>query len=240
MTRDRRGKSNAVVAAATAAQAIVSAAPADGGDSRRWGGTHGAAFGTAGTRPIVPSSGIPIPPLGGTTVNTTATAPPPMGTIKTRVPPVDGGADAASGATTPPPPPPPPPPAGENDGTSSATAPGAPMASRITLFYKTELCRYFKQGRCKKGAACAHAHSVDELRPMPDLTKTMMCEFNRGGKCPHPGDQCRFAHAYNERRHTKDTFKYVRTYVCVCVCVCVWRERERDCVCGDVVKGVAG
>merc|ERR1719353_215162 len=41
--------------------------------------------------------------------------------------------------------------------------------------YKTKLCYYHVHGTCSWGESCHHAHSLEELKPKPDLSKTSIC-----------------------------------------------------------------
>ncbi len=59
----------------------------------------------------------------------------------------------------------------------------------------TQLCQFYQKRECDRGAACAYAHSVTELRPRPDLSKTVFC-FRTGG-CK-AGPRCKFAHSFQE------------------------------------------
>jgi hypothetical protein len=95
--------------------------------------------------------------------------------------------------------------------------------------YKTELCKYWQQRTCKRGAHCTFAHSQTELRsymensekPLqseddPSVTpkfspqlapkkyKTEMCKFWASGRCKRSHD-CTFAHYASELR--EDSFK---------------------------------
>lgn len=55
--------------------------------------------------------------------------------------------------------------------------------------YKTELCKYFNNGKCNKGDKCLHAHGEDELR----------CKFYSQGNC-RKGDECKFIHEKREEK----------------------------------------
>lgn len=97
----------------------------------------------------------------------------------------------------------------------SPAAPPAPSPSSSssvsTSFYKTKMCRFLLQGRCKHGAACQFAHSSSEMREPPNLTKTRLCRAFRDGRCDL-GDSCVFAHGLAELRGTQEFFK---TQICV-------------------------
>ena len=49
--------------------------------------------------------------------------------------------------------------------------------------------------------ACRFAHSVEELRAPPDLTKTAMCRAFARGECQEK--DCKFAHGERELRVTE-------------------------------------
>uniref|UniRef100_A0A7S4SV40 C3H1-type domain-containing protein n=1 Tax=Alexandrium monilatum TaxID=311494 RepID=A0A7S4SV40_9DINO len=63
----------------------------------------------------------------------------------------------------------------------------------------TRTCRFYAEGRCRKGRACAFAHGRAELWPLPDLTNTKLCSRAlRAGACDREG--CTFAHSGEELR----------------------------------------
>jgi len=69
-------------------------------------------------------------------------------------------------------------------------------------FQKTIICKFNAGGRCRNGTSCSFAHSAEELRSAPDLTKTSLCEvFMKGEKCK-AGSECPFAHGHRELRMT--------------------------------------
>lgn len=79
-------------------------------------------------------------------------------------------------------------------------------------FYKTQLCPQLPLGTCYKGDHCSYAHSEQELRKKPDLSKTKLCEaFMKGGTCIN-GDKCMFAHGSYELKSTPDFFKTALCY----------------------------
>jgi hypothetical protein len=91
--------------------------------------------------------------------------------------------------------------------------------------YKTEMCKYWQQRTCKRGAHCTFAHSQTELRSYyenaekksqfseedlnvtpkfspqlaPKKYKTEMCKFWASGRCKRSHD-CTFAHYASELR----------------------------------------
>jgi len=66
------------------------------------------------------------------------------------------------------------------------------------VFQKTSRCRYYP--RCHLGDSCRFAHSSDELRPRPNLTKTRMCAGYADGRCRLPARKCGFAHGERDLR----------------------------------------
>mmetsp|Transcript_15007 Transcript_15007/g.20181 ORF Transcript_15007/g.20181 Transcript_15007/m.20181 type:complete len:337 (+) Transcript_15007:45-1055(+) len=70
------------------------------------------------------------------------------------------------------------------------------------VFYKTIMCRYHMNNSCKRGDGCQFAHSPEDLRVAPDLTRTKMCaEIIRNGRCEVPN--CRFAHSRSQLRFVR-------------------------------------
>jgi len=68
------------------------------------------------------------------------------------------------------------------------------------MLEKTQLCKYFVKGRCKRGQNCTFAHGARQLRARPDLYRTQMCVgYMNSGTCGY-GDKCRFAHTWEELR----------------------------------------
>ncbi|PFH35143.1 zinc finger (CCCH type) motif-containing protein [Besnoitia besnoiti] len=81
------------------------------------------------------------------------------------------------------------------------------LADRRSAFVKTQMCQHVTAGRCRMGEQCRYAHSVEELRPAPQLDKTMICASVKAGKvCPR-GAACTFAHSRGELRQTIDHYK---------------------------------
>jgi len=71
-------------------------------------------------------------------------------------------------------------------------------------FYKVSLCWFHSVGKCKLGDRCTYAHSAQELRPYPDITKTSICRAWREGRCPLMAGQCSFAHGRSELRMSRE------------------------------------
>ncbi|XP_028766330.1 zinc finger CCCH domain-containing protein 56-like [Neltuma alba] len=69
-----------------------------------------------------------------------------------------------------------------------------------TRYFKTQLCRRFRQGICTLGSDCSFAHSVGELRRQElgnddrRLQESKLCRmFYQGQQCYY-GNTCRFLH----------------------------------------------
>ena len=73
--------------------------------------------------------------------------------------------------------------------------------TKLRFFYKTALCKYYLVGLCVRHDNCTHAHSLAELRPRPDLSKTVYCSnLKMYGVCAK-GATCSFAHSRKELRN---------------------------------------
>lgn len=84
----------------------------------------------------------------------------------------------------------------------------ATKASLKDLFFKTKMCSSVKTGKpCTDHEECRYAHSDAELRPLPDLSKTVLCkQLEKTGTCTSP--TCTFAHSRQElRTSTVSQFK---------------------------------
>lgn len=68
--------------------------------------------------------------------------------------------------------------------------------------YKTKMCAFYNVGKCTRGTLCAFAHSVQELRPLPDLRFTRLCELTKRGDICRDVN-CTFAHSLNDLRTTE-------------------------------------
>eukprot|EP01066_Platyproteum_vivax_P007119 Platyproteum_vivax@DN2710_c0_g1_i1.p1 len=75
-----------------------------------------------------------------------------------------------------------------------------PSSIKNAIFYKTKFCPAFQKGCCHNAENCQYAHSEDELRPPPDLSKTRLCDSVLKGSVCIEGSQCPFAHSLSERR----------------------------------------
>lgn len=75
------------------------------------------------------------------------------------------------------------------------------------MFSKTKACRFYNAGKCTKGTDCQFAHSLVELRPIPDLRCTRMCKtIVQCGKCDSP--TCPFAHSKAELRTIGNSWQH--------------------------------
>jgi len=71
-----------------------------------------------------------------------------------------------------------------------------------TQFSKTEMCKFNLLGVCNKGVQCGFAHTTNELKSRPDLSRTKFCRvFLETGQCPNY-ETCTFAHSRDELRVT--------------------------------------
>eukprot|EP00386_Alphamonas_edax_P012937 GDKI01040127.1.p1 GENE.GDKI01040127.1~~GDKI01040127.1.p1 ORF type:complete len:144 (+),score=27.62 GDKI01040127.1:111-542(+) len=95
-----------------------------------------------------------------------------------------------------------------------ATTTSANATAMLSVqFYKVKMCPWLsKKTGCLKGALCNFAHSEEELRQAPDLSKTSMCKrFLNGNACPLPSHKCPYAHGEHELRSTE---AYLKTTIC--------------------------
>ncbi|CEL95448.1 unnamed protein product [Vitrella brassicaformis CCMP3155] len=77
-------------------------------------------------------------------------------------------------------------------------------------FLKTQLCPWYKQGRCNRPLTCRFAHDESELRAPPDLSRTAFCpRLMKVGWCDEP--TCPYAHSQKELRATKH---FLKTSMC--------------------------
>ena len=81
---------------------------------------------------------------------------------------------------------------------SRRPTPGPELSKHLL---KTKVCSLYLNGRCFYGDKCFYAHSVEELREQPDLSRTSLCPNWRKGKCSS-GDDCRYAHNFRDMHHS--------------------------------------
>lgn len=63
--------------------------------------------------------------------------------------------------------------------------------------YKACWCVFHTRGRCTRGRTCSFAHTADELRQLPDLRKTKLCNVYFEGRCEN-NNACCYAHGLQE------------------------------------------
>lgn len=103
--------------------------------------------------------------------------------------------------------------------------------------YKTELCSYYIEGKCKNGFRCKYAHGTQQLRPKPmrkpasqhenpcpEKKGTQMCRY--GKNCTR-GDSCWFAHDSSELVRPKLIPENYKTQMCRHM------AEKGHCNCGD-------
>eukprot|EP00922_Rhytidocystis_sp_ex-Travisia-forbesii_P047754 GHVS01071214.1.p1 GENE.GHVS01071214.1~~GHVS01071214.1.p1 ORF type:complete len:494 (+),score=108.34 GHVS01071214.1:275-1756(+) len=79
-------------------------------------------------------------------------------------------------------------------------------------FRKTKLCPMHMEGHCGSRDNCDYAHSVDELRVIPDLRRTKLCPKSiKGYQCSD--ENCTFAHNPTELRACANLWAY-KTSLC--------------------------
>lgn len=62
----------------------------------------------------------------------------------------------------------------------------------------TTMCKFYLAGTCKRGTACTFAHSQDQIRELPNYSKTRLCDaYMSTGHCEQ-GSACKFAHGREE------------------------------------------
>jgi len=70
------------------------------------------------------------------------------------------------------------------------------------IFLKTKKCKFHAMGMCSKGSLCKFAHSLEETRPLPDLSQTQLCPtLTTGGTC---GVECKYAHTLDDLCKTRN------------------------------------
>lgn len=74
-------------------------------------------------------------------------------------------------------------------------------------FWKTKMCPLYLENRCKEGDNCDYAHSVEDLRTIPDLRRTKLChKLLKGDKCFNK--KCNYAHTQEELKSAQNLFAY--------------------------------
>lgn len=95
---------------------------------------------------------------------------------------------------------------GATMGATAATSSEPYMAK-----FKTMMCKFFQENKCRKGETCPFAHDPTEILPAHALTggatglgggasKTRMCKYILEGNMCSRGDACGFAHNENEQQ----------------------------------------
>ncbi|SOV18143.1 zinc finger protein, putative [Plasmodium gaboni] len=84
------------------------------------------------------------------------------------------------------------------------------MKMSVTLrqhFWKTKLCPLHMENRCNEGSNCDYAHSIEDLRSIPDLKRTKLCyKLLKGEKCFNK--KCNYAHNQDELKSAQNLFAY--------------------------------
>ncbi|WBY58777.1 zinc finger protein [Plasmodium yoelii yoelii] len=74
-------------------------------------------------------------------------------------------------------------------------------------FWKTKLCPLYAENKCKEGDNCDYAHSIEDLRSIPDLKRTKLCyKLLKGEKCFNK--KCNYAHNQDELKSAQNLFAY--------------------------------
>lgn len=85
------------------------------------------------------------------------------------------------------------------EGAAKRGSPSVAAATPSAFYQKTQMCKFYASGRCKRGANCFFAHSSAELKETPDLSRTRMCpNLQGGGRCTNR--ECKYAHRRTELR----------------------------------------
>jgi len=73
-------------------------------------------------------------------------------------------------------------------------------------FYKTKICTFWQKNSCKRKDSCKYAHGYQELKDVPNLSRTAMCSTMLTlGTCKER--DCTFAHSIDELRATDNFYK---------------------------------
>jgi len=123
-------------------------------------------------------------------------------------------------------------PTGMTNGAVKAEKEAVDTVGLQTHLRKTKLCTYFIQKRCTKGDQCTFAHSVSEMKHVPDLEKTQLCKDFLSGMCLQ-GDECRFAHDKTQLRanpvyHKQKLCNWYKGGRCMNGSACNFAHGERD------------
>jgi len=68
-----------------------------------------------------------------------------------------------------------------------------------TQFRKTQMCKFFEKGKCRRGTQCMFAHDKEEQQQRPDLDRTALCPYKQ--TCMDP--ECKYAHRVFELQRTE-------------------------------------
>ncbi|CEM02644.1 unnamed protein product [Vitrella brassicaformis CCMP3155] len=93
------------------------------------------------------------------------------------------------------------------------------------------MCPAWLRGHCPVGPRCTYAHSQGEMRPLPNLEKTKLCESVRK-KLPCEVPDCRYAHSQEEMRPSPELSEY-KTSMCLFY-------RQGRCLNGDKCRFAHG
>lgn len=77
-------------------------------------------------------------------------------------------------------------------------------ANWVKMCRKTKICSFNAKSQCTRGSACNFAHSEEELRPLPDLSRTKFCpSLLVTGTCLDA--KCKYAHTRKELKGGKSS-----------------------------------
>eukprot|EP00392_Amoebophrya_sp_AT5.2_P003072 g3077.t1 len=76
------------------------------------------------------------------------------------------------------------------------------MGEKQTLYSRTKMCKFQLFGVCRYGDKCNYAHSLADMKQLPDFERTSFCKaFLRDGVCPNEkAGLCPYAHKVEELR----------------------------------------
>ncbi|PHJ17068.1 zinc finger (ccch type) motif-containing protein [Cystoisospora suis] len=79
------------------------------------------------------------------------------------------------------------------------------------MLYKTNLCKFYLKGTCKRGHKCSWAHGETDIRPFPAFFKTRMCyNWIYFGTCDR--QPCTYAHSHLELRGSGKALRLCNYY----------------------------